>query len=643
VVKLPQWAVLPRRRGARVALGLLLGGVLALGVGEALGWPFLGPAVERWLSARLDRSVSLIGSGDRSALRLRLLGGVSVQTPRLVVASPAWSRAGAMLEADDARLKLRYSDLLAWRRGGPLHVDTLTARRLAVRVERLKDGRASWQFGAPREGRPMLDGVVFGEVGVQDGYARIDDAQLDLALQGKFAWKDDGLVADAQGRYRGLPTQASARSGPAEGNARALQLRIDAGRAKLEFDGRLRDPFGEPALDGRYTLRGPSLAAAGAPFGVTLPTTPAFSMQGTLDGSGNRWHTVVSAARIGASRLAGEFVFDRGRQRPLLSGTLTGSNLRLADLGPAIGVATPETPAPRRAGRVLPARAFNLPSLRNMDADVQLRIERLETGHAALQDIRPLHARLRLADGVLELGAIDARMARGRVGGRIQLDGRRDVARWDVALTLRGLVLEEWLRSSGPPTATGRIAARLNLTGQGRSTADMLASADGRAVLHWTRGTLSHQLVEAAGIDIAESLGVMLRGDRPLAVNCAAADLRIADGRATPALMLADTSDSTLQVEGALSLATERLDLVLRARPKDFSIATLRSPVHVEGSFADPQIRLDRSGVLRRVLPAALLAAVNPLAALLPLIDPGEDEDGQALAACRAVNQAAAK
>lgn len=642
-MKLPN---LPQRRGARIALGLLASGVLTLGAAEALGWPFLGPAVERWLSARLDRSVSLAGSGDRSALRLRLLGGVSVQTPRLVVASPAWSRAGAMLEADDARLELRYSDLLAWRRGGPLHVDALSARRLAVRVERLKDGHASWQFGAPREGRPMLDGVVFGDVAVQDGQVRIDDALLELALQGRFAWQDDGLVASAQGRYRGLPTQASARTGAAEGGARALQLRVDAGRAKLQFDGRVSDPFGARAVDGRYTLSGPSLAAAGAPFGVTLPTTPAFSMQGTLDGRDARWHTVVAAARIGASRLAGEFVFDRSGRRPLLSGTLTGSELRLADLGPAVGVATPETPAPRRAGRVLPARAFNLPSLRTMDADVQLRIARLETGQPALQDIRPLQARLRLADGVLELSAIDARMARGRVGGRIQLDGRRDVAQWQLALTLRGLVLEEWLRderSGAPPPATGRIAARLNLGGQGRSTADMLASADGRAVLHWTRGTLSHRLVEAAGIDIAESLGVMLRGDRPLAVHCAAADLRIVNGRATPALMLVDTSDSTLQVEGALSLATERLDLVLRTRPKDFSIATLRSPVHVQGSFADPEIRLDRSAVLRRVLPAALLAAVNPLAALLPLIDPGEDEDGQALAACRATGQAATK
>jgi uncharacterized protein involved in outer membrane biogenesis len=642
VVKLP---TLPRRRGARVALGLLAACVLTLGIGEAVGWPFLGPAVERWISARLDRPVSLSGSAERSALRLRLLGGISVQTPRLVVGSPAWSRAGAMLEADDAQLKLRYSDLLAWRRGGPLHVDALGARRLAVRVERLADGRASWQFGPPREGRPMLDGVAFGAVRVQEGHARIDDAQLELALRGTFSWQD-GLVANAQGRYRGLPTRASARTGPLEGDAQTLQLRVDAGRAKLEFDGRVGDPFGARTIDGRYTLSGPSLAAAGAPFGLTLPTTPAFSMQGTLDGGGARWHTVVTAARIGASRLAGEFVYDRSN-RPLLSGTLTGSELRLADLGPAVGVATPETPAPRRAGRVLPSRAFNLPSLRAMDADVQLRIDRLETGHAALQDIRPVHARLRLTNGVLELSEIDARMARGRVGGRIELDGRRDVAQWQLALTVRGLVLEEWLRdpraAAAPPPATGRIAGRLNLSGQGRSTADMLASADGRAVLHWTRGTLSHRLVEAAGIDIAESLGVMLRGDRPLAVSCAAADLRITNGVATPALMLVDTSDSTLQVEGTLSLASEQLDLLLRTRPKDFSVATLRSPVHVEGSFADPEVRLDRSGVLRRALPAALLAIVNPLAALLPLIDPGEDEDGQALAACRAVGQTAAK
>lgn len=631
--------------------GSVAAALLAFAVGEAMGWPFLRAPAERWLGARLDRSVALLARGDAaSAFRLRLIGGVRISAPRLVVGSPRWSKAGAMLEADDAALQLRYSDLLAWQRGGPLHVDALTAQRLAVRIERLADGRASWQFGPPRadDAQPMLDGVVFGQVAVREGFVRVDDAVLNLALQGRFAWQD-GLVADATGSYRKLPLQASVRSGAAEDGAVPMTLRVAVGRAKVEFDGRLTDPIGERRIDGRYSVAGPSLAAVGEPLGLTLPTTPAFQMQGRLDGEGTRWHTVVQAARIGASRLAGEFTFDKpARGVPLLSGTLTGSELRLADLGPAIGAATPETPAPRRPGRVLPDRSFDLPSLRAMNADVQLRIDRLETGHPAIQDMRPLHARLQLQDGVLDIGGIDARMAQGRVSGRIQLDGRRDVAQWLVDLTVRGLVLEQWLSArpgngNTAPVATGRIGARLNLTGQGRSTAQLLASADGRAVLHWTRGTLSHKLVEAAGIDIAESLGLMLRGDKPLPVLCGAADLRVKDGRATPALMLVDTTDSTLQLQGEVSFATERLDLVLTTRPKDFSIVTLRSPVHVAGTLADPSVRVDRKGVIKRALPAALLAIVNPLAAILPLIDPGEDEDGQALAACRSVSEQAAR
>jgi uncharacterized protein involved in outer membrane biogenesis len=648
--------VKPIRRRTALALGVVAAALVGVAAGEAAGWPFLAAPLERWLGSRLDRDVHIAGARGEPGFRLRLIGGLRVKTARLVLGSPRWSAAGAMLEADDAELALRYTDLLAWRGGGPLHVDRLAADRLAARIERRADGRASWQFGPKRDddARPLLDGVAFGEVRVRDGRAVVADALLELALDMRFAWRDGadaggtpdagtpaGFQAQATGRYRGLPLSGQARTGAALAGADVpAQLRVTVGRAKLAFDGKLSDPWTSGrTLDGRYDVQGPSLAAVGAPLGLTLPTTPPFAMTGRLDGHAGRWHTVVESARIGASRLAGEFVFERPQRGvPHLSGTLTGSALRLADLGPAVGVPTPDVPAPRRAGRVLPAREFNLPSLRAMNADVQIRIARLETGSATLQDLRPLNAQLQLRDGVLEIGDIDARMAQGRLAGRIRLDGRREVAQWQADLTLRGMQLEQWLRDRETPYASGRIGARLNLTGQGRSTAQLLASADGRAVLHWTRGTISHRLVEAAGIDIAESLGVMLRGDRPLTVNCGAADLRIADGTATPRVMLVDTNDSVLALDGSLSLANERLDLELRARPKDFSVATLRSPVHIEGSFADPAVRVDRSGVLKRALPAALLAAINPLAAFLPLIDPGEDDDGQALAACRAAS-----
>ena len=43
--------------------------------------------------------------------------------------------------------------------------------------------------------------------------------------------------------------------------------------------------------------------------------------------------------------------------------------------------------------------------------------------------------------------------------------------------------------------------------------------------------------------------------------------------------------------------------------------------------------------LLRRVVPAALLAMVNPLAGLLPLLDTGDDDGRSALQACQRVLQ----
>ena len=98
----------------------------------------------------------------------------------------------------------------------------------------------------------------------------------------------------------------------------------------------------------------------------------------------------------------------------------------------------------------------------------------------------------------------------------------------------------------------------------------------------------------------------------------------VADGgRLNSELGLIDTPDTLVLVDGSVSLAREQLDLKLMARPKDFSPLSLRSPIEVRGSFADPQVRLDAGRIGLKVLAAAALAAVNPLAAVIPLIDPG--------------------
>ena len=150
---------------------------------------------------------------------------------------------------------------------------------------------------------------------------------------------------------------------------------------------------------------------------------------------------------------------------------------------------------------------------------------------------------------------------------------------------------------------------------------------------HQAKGGAVHRLGDTGGkqigffggIDIAEALGLVVRGDEMLPVSCAAADIAAKDGVLTPRAVLIDTPDSLVSVSGHVSLADETMDLRAVVSPKDFSPVTLRTPVHVSGSFADPQVELEKGPLARKLGASVLLGLINPLAAIIPLIDPGED------------------
>lgn len=659
----------PRHPAARripwIAGGLLAALLVGVGVCEWLRWPFLAGPAERTLSQRLQREVRL---GD--GFSLRLIGPIRLRTAHLQVANADWAgpAAAPLLAADNVALDLRWRDLLALRDGRALRVQALRADTLSVALERRADGRANWQFAPQRSSGTDtgggFDGAAFGLLEVARGGVRYVDETRQLQLDTDFALAEGsaageraGLRAQARGHYGAAPLRATLRTGSAlpwfssddRAPAVPVNLALEAGRAKLTFDGQVRDLLGSRGLLGRFEVSGPSLAAVGQPLHVTLPTTRPFAMQGRIHHQGTRWYTLVDRATVGDSRLAGEFTYDKPEGgKPLLAGRLRGPALLLRDLGPAVGA--PATPAATAAaaddGRVLPDRRFDLPALRAMNANVVVALDRLELSTTgALQSIAPLRGHLVLQDGVLTLQDIDAKLAQGRLRGGIQLDGRQPVAKWAVNLGGSGLRIEQWIRplqrDNAPPYATGLLGGQLKLDGRGRSTAELLASADGRLIVHWAEGSVSHLAVEAAGIDVAQALGALLRGDDALPVRCGAGDLAIRDGRVTPRVLMVDTHDSTLWIEGQLSLADEKLDLTARVAPKDWSLLALRTPVRIGGSLAQPDVSLDKGPLARKLVPAALLAAVvQPLAALLPLIDTDDDEAAaRAAAACRAVAQ----
>ncbi|MEQ9106438.1 MAG: AsmA family protein [Limnobacter sp.] len=627
-----------------IGIGLI---VLAIGTLELMGWAFLAKPAEQFLSDTLKRKVILTESDENLAFKLRLIGGVRLELGFFEMGAPNWSKAPYMLQGKNVTLALRYRDLLAWRNNPdlPLRIKTLKADMLDGNIERLADGRASWHFTEETPDTEPTPLPNFGLLAFEAGTIRYNDEPLALDLNATLALQEgssgeDALNISATGTYQKKKLDIELASTGilpwVAQNAEPIPvaLNISLGSAKLAFKGKATDALQMQQLSGHFVISGPSLAMAGEALGITLPNTPPFRTEGELSREGQTWKADIASATIGNSRLKGDFVYEGGAETPLLSGVLKGPSLILADLGPTVGAPITKTEQTQTSsGKVLPDKPFDLPSLRAMDADVRIDIDNLDLGSEILKPLRPLRAHLALTSGVLRISDIEAKTAQGQLAGMVQLDGREDIALWEVDLGWAGVQLEQWLKlkrpAKQPPFVTGRMNGAAKLKGKGRSTAEILGSLAGNVRTEVTNGTMSHLIIEAAGLDAAEALGVWFRGDDVLEMKCAFADLEANNGVLRPRVFVIDTPDSALWVNGTISMKTEALNLRVVVTPKDFSPVSLRTPLLVTGTMGSPEVSVQKGPLAGKLAGAALLSLINPLGALIPFLDVGTPDTKQ--------------
>ncbi|HEX5804401.1 MAG TPA: AsmA-like C-terminal region-containing protein [Azospira sp.] len=646
-----------KRRWLLWSLPLLL--VAALAASEASGWFFLRAPAEAVLSSRLGREVRIA-----APFRLHFRSTIRLDLGGLWVAAPADFSVPHLIDAERLTLSLRYRDLLALRQPTePLRVAALGAARIDLQLIRLSDGRASWQFAAASARPPPTVerlSVQQGEIILRDPLLAVDLASQLSPRESPDANPHDSdaspaVVAEISGRLRQRPLRASVTlpDGPPRllpedaGKPIAVEARADYGGLHLDFAGSI----GSDALRGTVAVRGPSLALLGRLFDTPLPTTAPFSLQGSVakdfgdSGSSPQWRITVARARVGKSDLAGEFTYDTAARPPRLDGELTGRNFVLADLAPAFGTRDADGALVRPAGgRTLPDRRLDLPALTRLDAAIAVDLRQVDLGSAFRQPIAPLRAKLTLAGGRLTLAEIDARTAQGRLSGTLAVDARQPRPQWRADLGWDGVRLDRWLKAakSGaddirrrgdgngedkdepPPWFTGILHGRTRLVGQGRSIAELLGSLGGQATVSVRDGSLSHLLLEGLGLDLAQALGLLLRGDDRQPVECAVIDLEARHGRVTPRVAVIATPVTVVMIDGSVDFASEQLDLRIAAKPQNVSPLTLRSPFLVRGSFADPDLAPATAPIAARAAGALGLALLNPLAAILPFLDPGE-------------------
>ena len=644
--------VLPSRSGLlRFVLragGALLTGVLLVVLTIALlGW--------NWLRAPLER-FALQKTGRELILRGDLSVGFAWPVARLHAAgvsfaNPSWANEKQMVTAEGVEVSLNLPALLQ------RHIAFTEVRldHAAIFLEQSTDKRKSWLLDMGQQDDNAH--IPIGRIALDQGTLGYDDVGQNTRIRAELTTASGtskrqagfDLSFSATGQFKGMPVKAQGSGGPVlalrdTNLPYPLKLSASVGQTHVQVDGTLTGLLAFSGLDMQMALGGDSLEQLYPLLGIALPQTRAYAAEGHLLHTDKLWRFEKFTGHMGASDIAGFVEVDTVGKRPALRADVSSRLLTLDDLGPLIGArrgsVAQAVKDPRAQSRVLPDLPFNAERWDSVDADVKLTAKTLR--HAATLPLEDLTVHLKLQDSVLTLDPLDFGLAGGQLKTRITLDGRSTPIQATAQLRARKILLAQLFPTVDLTQASiGQINGEFNLTGSGNSVGSMLASADGKLGLVVAGGQISKLMMEKAGLHLWEILTLSLTGDKQVKLRCAVADFNVKDGKMQTEALVFDTQVTTLLGTGSIDLAHEKLDLTLTPKTKATSPVALRSPIYVQGSFAQPQLSVDKGRVAVRAVGAVALGLVNPLLALLPLIDagPGQDSDcGQLVRDARAAH-----
>jgi uncharacterized protein involved in outer membrane biogenesis len=460
------------------------------------------------------------------------------------------------------------------------------------------------------------------------GRLSYDDAVRDHSIQAELSSDEQGVVFTAKGKYKGLAAAGAGRGGPVLGlrdkAPYSLKAEAKVGKTTIKADGTVTKIVELRTFDLKIDLKGETMAQLYDVFGIAFPRTSPYTTSGRLVRDGDVVRYENFSGKVGESDLAGTLQVnirgEGGKKRPFMQGDLTSKVLSFADLGPLVG-----TTQPRKSG-VLPDAPFDPARWNSVDADVRIRAGTIKRPEQLPLD--KLATRIQMRDKVLSLNPLEFGTAGGRLAGTIRLDGNKEPIRGDVNMRVQNLQLAKLFPTvKQAQGAIGDLDGLIELSGTGNSVGKLLGSANGKIGVFMDEGQISEFLMELVALDLWGATRVKLRGDKQIDIRCAIADFGVKNGVMQANALVFDTTIVNIGGGGTINLKNEEMDLELKPQPKNRSIGSLRSPLHVRGTFGQPDVGPDMRRLAARGAGAIVMGILNPLLAVLPLIEEGKGKD----------------
>ena len=176
-------------------------------------------------------------------------------------------------------------------------------------------------------------------------------------------------------------------------------------------------------------------------------------------------------------------------------------------------------------------------------------------------------------------------------------------------------------------SASGDV--QLVLSGAGESLAAVLASSTGHLRVVTGEGTAVVAEAEQATATLV--LGAIARtlgkeDTDAVKMNCFAANIEFEKGVGDVQVLVLDTENTTILGSGTIDLTKEQWDLKFNPRPHTTTLSTKAIPVMLVGRFSEPEIRVGK-GELARKLSAIVGVVVFPPAAVAALLEFGAGDE----------------
>jgi uncharacterized protein involved in outer membrane biogenesis len=608
------------RRLVRIAAWFAGGLLLVLLVAAGALWVLLD---SEWLRRELQGRAGDYTGRKTTVARMDFKWGAttSVRLDKVEIANVAWAKTPHMLKVEQVEFDIRLWPLLK----GDIVLTRLVLRKPEVEIEVGDREQLNWSV----EETPVVTGAVKA-IEPESRYGAPVIRQLEVT-EGKLAYRDprrklelEGSVSTAAGKAAEHSQVELQLKGKLEGQPLSLKftggsiltlrdteqpypldLDVTFGATKLVAKGTVHDPFKWTGADVDLTLAGPNLSQIYPLLGIPGPPTPPYRITGKLERDPGVWKFVRSKWRVGESDLTGEVIIDERRKPEFLTARLVSQKLVFEDLAPLVG-ATPERRTNVSAkqaqiqaqleasGDLFPNVPLQTEKLRAMNMDVALDAKRVVA--PPWLPVQALGFRVLIQGGNAIVKPLSLQvLGGGRIEGELGIDARSDNPRVRTHLALADIELKNFFRQSRYFDATqGRIQGRVVLSGNGRSLAQVMGSADGYMAFALGGGSVSSLMVSLAGLQIFDALILYVTGDNRIPIKCAVGRLNFQRGTVVFDRTLLDTQKSVLHVKGQVSLQSQAISAEVDADPKGFDLLDLHGTVAIQGKLREPRVSLGR-------------------------------------------------